>query len=167
MPVRTSSNSMISWSRVLGTFMFSFIYLVLFLTPRPSVMVRPIPMFLIIGFGIQRLTKTTFQQLFTISLMAVRPQVALGLGGGIFRDSLSPPWVKSFIWLVVQGKVKTYDYLNVINLGPFNPCVFCGLVTETAEHIFNSYPKTQGMWALVAQITGKDITFDNQMCDGF
>ena len=23
------------------------------------------------------------------------------------------------------------------------------------------------MWALVAQITGKDIIFDNHMCDGF
>lgn len=51
------------------------------------------------------------------------------------------PKVKSFTWLLIHDKIKTYDYLYHLNLGPLDPCVLCGLASKTADHLFNQCSK--------------------------
>lgn len=56
------------------------------------------------------------------------------------------PRTKSFILLLIQGKIKTYDYLYPLNLGPPDFCVFCGLVLKTIDHLFRQYPISTIIW---------------------
>ena len=67
------------------------------------------------------------------------------------------PRAQSVIWLLIQGRIKTYDFLYAINLGPPNCCVFCALVLESAEHLFKHRYRTQGIWHTVEGIIGKQI----------
>lgn len=64
-----------------------------------------------------------------------------------------------FIWLMLKGKTKTYDYLFSLNLGPQTSCVFCGLKWKIAEHLFNTCPKSQLIWNQVCQIVRKSLSF--------
>lgn len=59
------------------------------------------------------------------------------------------PRTKSFIQLLIQGKIKTYDYLYHLNLGPADFCVFCGLVLETTNHLFRQCSISTRIWKMV------------------
>lgn len=67
------------------------------------------------------------------------------------------PRVKSFIWLLLQGKIKTYDFLYRLNLGPLDNCVFCGLVPETSDHLFRTCRKSLEIWRLVEHLTNRSL----------
>lgn len=70
------------------------------------------------------------------------------------------PQVKYFIWTMFHGKVRMYDYLPYIGLGPQNTCVFYGLDLETAKHLFNFCPKSKCVWSFICNDLGKNIPFN-------
>lgn len=76
------------------------------------------------------------------------------------------PRAKFFIWLLLRVKVKTYDYLNAINLGLVAPCVFYGLENESAKHIFNLCPKVQILWITIDNLFGYSIMFTGCISNG-
>lgn len=47
------------------------------------------------------------------------------------------PRVKTFTWLLCHSKIKTYDLLHALNVGPLQNCVLCDLHIESVEHLFN------------------------------
>lgn len=53
--------------------------------------------------------------------------------------------VKTFIWLMLQGNIKTYDFLYQMNLSPLEFCVLYRLITETVDHLFRSCTRSQIM----------------------
>lgn len=59
------------------------------------------------------------------------------------------PKVKMFIWLLIHGKIKTFEFLYRMNLGPPNSCIFCGLVLESTEHLFSKCHITARIWKRV------------------
>lgn len=64
--------------------------------------------------------------------------------------------VKTFIWLLNHGKLKTYEFLYKMNLGPPDPCIFCGLVLESADHLFKLCHFSIKIWNLVASLAHID-----------
>lgn len=59
------------------------------------------------------------------------------------------PRAKTFVWLLKQNKIKTYEYLYKLNLGPPDPCVFCGLVLESSDHLFRLCHISTKIWKMV------------------
>lgn len=49
----------------------------------------------------------------------------------------------------MHGKIKTYEYLYLLNLGPPDPCVVCGLVLETSDHLFRHCHISARIWRTV------------------
>lgn len=76
------------------------------------------------------------------------------------------PRVKYFIWLTFLGRLSTYDFLHFINLGPLNMCIFCNLYPESPEHIFHTCYKSQSVWIIFSNLTGKHILFTNGFTSG-
>lgn len=46
------------------------------------------------------------------------------------------PRIKFFTWLLLFGRILTYDYLNVLNMAPPTLCVFCGNEFENMNYLF-------------------------------
>lgn len=69
------------------------------------------------------------------------------------------PRAKHFIWMVFKGKLKAFDFLHALNIGPQEYCIFCGLNHETTEHLLNLCPKTQAIWNDVSNLVGKVVYF--------
>lgn len=76
------------------------------------------------------------------------------------------PKIRTFIWLLIQGKIKTYEYLYRMKLGPSDCCVFYGLVLETTDHLFRLCRKSQIMWNLVKDQTGLTINLNDHISNG-
>lgn len=68
----------------------------------------------------------------------------------VWRLNVAPK-TKTFIWILLQNKVKTYDYLYHMNLGPHDPCILCGLVVETSNHLLRLCAKSQYVWNIVQE----------------
>lgn len=62
---------------------------------------------------------------------------------------------------MLYGRVKTYDYLHQLRMGPNTLCVLCGLEYQTIEHLYNFCPKSQVVWALIGDSIDKHISFQN------
>lgn len=62
--------------------------------------------------------------------------------GNIWKLNVIPR-VKTFLWLLIQRKLKTYDFLYTLNLGHPENCVFCGLFRETDDHLFRLCHKVE------------------------
>lgn len=75
------------------------------------------------------------------------------------------PKVKTFTQLLIQGKIKTYDYLYQLNLGPLDPCVLCGLVTKTTD-LFRQCSKGQTMRIFVEEMSILKITISKHIYNG-
>ncbi|XP_039119691.1 uncharacterized protein LOC120255989 [Dioscorea cayenensis subsp. rotundata] len=76
------------------------------------------------------------------------------------------PKAKSFIWLLMHGKLKTYDYLYRLNLGPPDPCVFCGLTLESSNHLFRLCNFSIRIWQMVESLTNCKPLFLNALDTG-
>lgn len=76
------------------------------------------------------------------------------------------PKSKTFIWFLLDGKVKTYDYLYRINLGPHENCVLCGLVPETVDHLFRTCNKSQFVWNSVQDLSGMNFALHDHIANG-
>lgn len=59
------------------------------------------------------------------------------------------PKAKNFIWLLMHDKIKTFEYLYRLNLGPPDPCIFYGLSLENIDHLFRTCRVSIGIWRLV------------------
>lgn len=58
----------------------------------------------------------------------------------------------TFVWLLNHGKIKTYEYLYHLNLGPPDPCVFCGLALEVSDHLFRLCHISLRIWRMVESL---------------
>lgn len=58
----------------------------------------------------------------------------------------SLPRVKVFLWKLAHGRIPTGDYLYQLNIGHKMSCPLCGLVDESAEHLFWNCPKIRHCW---------------------
>lgn len=76
------------------------------------------------------------------------------------------PKIKTFIWLLIQGRVKTYEYLYNMRLSPPDCYVFCGLVLETSDHLFRLCGKSQIVWNLIKQHSGLSIILNDPITNG-
>jgi hypothetical protein len=57
-----------------------------------------------------------------------------------------PPKGILFFWLILKGKVLTWDHLQRLGRHGLGVCVLCKGVEETIPHIFRSCPYTYQVW---------------------
>lgn len=76
------------------------------------------------------------------------------------------PRTKSFLWIMIQGKLKTYGFLYRMNLGPPDPFVLYGLDLETSDHLFRLCSISHSVWSLVNEIAGNRIQFEDYFTKG-
>lgn len=69
------------------------------------------------------------------------------------------PRVKHFLWLLLNGKITTAEFLYSINLGPRRMCIFCDLTYESCKHLFCQCCKVQGLWNHISTLISKHISF--------
>lgn len=84
----------------------------------------------------------------------------------IWNLRVAPPHAQHFIWLTLNGKIATYDFLQSINLGLRNICSICGLDNESAGHLLAFCPKAQLVWHTVDSKIGFNLTFPNGFTEG-
>ncbi|XP_039142228.1 uncharacterized protein LOC120279366 [Dioscorea cayenensis subsp. rotundata] len=76
------------------------------------------------------------------------------------------PKTKTFIWLLMHNKIKTYDFMYRLNLGPPDPCVFCGLVLESSDHLFKYCHVSVRVWKTVENLADITVNLLNLVDDG-
>jgi len=59
-----------------------------------------------------------------------------------------------------------YNFFHSLNMGSQTPCIFLFMEYETAEHLINSYFKSQIVWSLVNDLVSKNIPFPNGFLSG-
>lgn len=64
------------------------------------------------------------------------------------------PRIKVFIWKLAHGKPPTGAYLYDLNIGPYSPCYFCELDTETANHVIWTCSKVNSCWSMILDFLG-------------
>lgn len=67
---------------------------------------------------------------------------------------------------MLHGKIKTFDYLYRLNLGPLDNCVLCGLAPETEDHIFRQCPKCLLVRNLLDEQTGLNLSIPDHITNG-
>lgn len=90
----------------------------------------------------------------------------LWCGWGLIWKLRISPRIKHFLWLAFKGRIATSDFLNYINIGPRNACIFCGIHMETAEHIFHLCVKVKAIWQNISVLTDTHIWFPNGFSGG-
>lgn len=68
---------------------------------------------------------------------------------------------------MIQGKIKTYDYLYHLYLGTPDFCVFCDLVLETSDHLFRQCYISNQIWKKVEDLSDIKIILVDRIawCD--
>lgn len=66
----------------------------------------------------------------------------------------------------MHDKIKIYEYLYRLNLGPLDPCVFCGLVLETTDHLFRLCHVSVRIWRMVEFLANIKINLVNLFAGG-
>lgn len=76
------------------------------------------------------------------------------------------PRVKLFIWKVAHGKLPTGAYLYNLNLGPETCCHFCGIHSETIEHLLWYCRCSRLCWNTIFSWLGLHHSFIYQLANG-
>ncbi|XP_039113810.1 uncharacterized protein LOC120249385 [Dioscorea cayenensis subsp. rotundata] len=76
------------------------------------------------------------------------------------------PRTKIFIWKLAHGKLPTGDYLYNINIGPATTCHFCGLSSETANHLIWHCRWAIMCWDTIFNWLGLSNSFFDHLSNG-
>lgn len=76
------------------------------------------------------------------------------------------PRLKYFIWLCLKGPLSTSAFLYSIHMGPDNPCIFCGLHSETTHHLFCNCIRVQSFWDIINCRENLTISFPEGFSSG-
>lgn len=76
------------------------------------------------------------------------------------------PRVKHFIWVILDGRISTTDYLNSINLGPRTLYVLYNLELQIADHLFPFCSKAHSVWNTLNANLGLNIAFPDNISSG-
>lgn len=88
------------------------------------------------------------------------------IGCNLIWKLMVAPRVKTFVWLLLQGKVKTTEFIHSLNIGPTLPCSFCRLTIEIAEHLFHLCHHSILMLREVCRLTNIKIEFEGGITSG-
>lgn len=77
------------------------------------------------------------------------------------------PRVKHFLWTLFHGRLSTSNFLYQMRLGPNNPCILCGLSSETIDHLFSYRIKANEVWSHLSLKVNIYIHFPNGFASGF
>lgn len=76
------------------------------------------------------------------------------------------PRIKTFVQKLAHGKLPTGDDFYGLDIDPFTQCHFCGLVSESASHIFWNYCKIVPCWNTLCATFNLDSIILNELSSG-
>lgn len=68
-----------------------------------------------------------------------------------------------FSWLLLHGRILTYDLLHTIIVGTSLFCLLCGLEEESIGHLFLNCPKINFIWCQVNSHLGFNSNFNESI----